>query len=68
LIDEMRIDLMPVLLAAGVCSFGYYRESTLLLDGAEIVQGDRVTHLHSKCESNDHAQADPSGSRRHSKS
>jgi dihydrofolate reductase len=46
LIDEVRIDLVPVVLGAGVRYFGDYAGSPLLLDDPRIVQGDRVTHLH----------------------
>jgi dihydrofolate reductase len=46
LIDEVRIDLVPVVLGAGVRYFGNYTESLLLLEDPEVVQGDRVTHLH----------------------
>jgi dihydrofolate reductase len=46
LIDEIRIDLVPVVLGSGVRYFGNYDESPLLLEDPEIVQGDRVTHLH----------------------
>jgi len=46
LIDEVRIDLVPVVFGAGVRYFGEYAGSPLLLDDPRIVQGDRVTHLH----------------------
>jgi dihydrofolate reductase len=46
LIDEIRIDLVPVVFGSGVRYFGNYDESPLLLEDPEIVQGDRVTHLH----------------------
>jgi dihydrofolate reductase len=46
LIDKVRIDLVPVVIGAGVGYFGDYGEPPLLLDDPEIVQGDRVTHLH----------------------
>jgi dihydrofolate reductase len=46
LIDEIRIDLVPVVFGAGVRYFGDYAGSPLLLDDPQIVQGDRVTHLH----------------------
>jgi hypothetical protein len=46
LIDEVRIDLVPVVLGAGVRYFGNYTDSPLLLEDPEMVQGDRVTHLH----------------------
>jgi dihydrofolate reductase len=46
LIDEVRIDLVPVVLGAGVRFFGDYAGSPFLLDDPQVVQGDRVTHLH----------------------
>jgi dihydrofolate reductase len=45
LIDEVRIDLVPVILGSGVRYFGDYDEPALLFEDPEIVQGDRVTHL-----------------------
>jgi dihydrofolate reductase len=46
LIDEIRVDLVPVVFGTGVRYFGDYAGSPLLLDDPQIVQGDRVTHLH----------------------
>ncbi len=46
LIDEVRIDLVPVVFGAGVRYLGDYAGSPLLLDDPQIVQGNRVTHLH----------------------
>jgi hypothetical protein len=46
LIDEIRIDLAPVVFGAGVRFFGDYSGSPFLLEDPDIVQGDRVTHLH----------------------
>jgi dihydrofolate reductase len=45
LIDEVLIDLVPVVFGAGVRYFGDHDDSPLLLDDPEIVQGDRVTHM-----------------------
>jgi dihydrofolate reductase len=45
LVDEVRVDLVPVVFGAGVRYFGDYAGSPLLLENPEIVQGDRVTHL-----------------------
>jgi dihydrofolate reductase len=45
LVDEVRVDLVPVVLGAGVRYFGDYAGSPLLLENPEVVQGDRVTHL-----------------------
>jgi dihydrofolate reductase len=46
LIDEVSLDLVPVVLGAGVRFFGDYAGSPLLLEKPRVVQGDRVTHLH----------------------
>jgi dihydrofolate reductase len=46
LVDEVRVDLVPVVFGAGVRYFGDYAGSPLLLENPRIVQGDRVTHLH----------------------
>ena len=46
LVDEVRVDLVPVVLGAGVRYFGDYARSPLLLENPQVVQGDRVTHLH----------------------
>jgi dihydrofolate reductase len=46
LIDEVNLDLVPVVLGAGVRFFGDYAGSPLLLENPRVVQGDRVTHLH----------------------
>jgi dihydrofolate reductase len=46
LVDEVRVDLVPVVLGAGVRFFVDYAGSPLLLEDPQVVQGDRVTHLH----------------------
>jgi dihydrofolate reductase len=46
LVDEVNVDLVPVVLGAGVRFFGDYAGSPLLLENPRVVQGDRVTHLH----------------------
>jgi dihydrofolate reductase len=46
LVDELRIDLAPVLLGTGVRYFGDFTEAEQLLEDPAVVQGDRVTHLH----------------------
>jgi dihydrofolate reductase len=46
LVDEIRIDLVPVVFGSGVRYFGNYDESALLLEDPDIVPGNRVTHLH----------------------
>jgi dihydrofolate reductase len=45
LVDEVRVDLVPVVFGAGVRYFGDYAGSPLLLEDPQVVQGDRVTHL-----------------------
>jgi dihydrofolate reductase len=45
LVDEVRVDLVPVVFGAGVRYFGDYAGSPLLLEDPRVVQGDRVTHL-----------------------
>jgi dihydrofolate reductase len=45
LVDEVRVDLVPVVFGAGVRYFGDYAGSPLLLENPEVVQGDRVLHL-----------------------
>jgi dihydrofolate reductase len=45
LVDEVLVDLVPVVFGAGVRYFGDYAGSPLLLDDPEVVRGDRVTHL-----------------------
>ena len=44
LVDEVHIDLIPVLLGSGLRWFEYL-ESTITFDNPRIVQGDHVTHL-----------------------
>jgi dihydrofolate reductase len=46
LVDELRVDLVPVLLGTGVRFFGGFTGAERLLENPEVVQGDRVTHLH----------------------
>jgi dihydrofolate reductase len=46
LVDEVRVDLVPVVFGTGVRYFGEDAASPLLLDNPQqVVQGDRVTHL-----------------------
>jgi dihydrofolate reductase len=45
LVDELRLDLVPVVLGAGVRYFGSYDGATLRFGDPEVVQGLRVTHL-----------------------
>jgi dihydrofolate reductase len=46
LVDELRVDLVPVLLGTGVRYFGDFVGAEQLLENPSIVEGDRVTHLH----------------------
>ena len=46
LVDELAVNLVPVVLGSGVRFFGDYAGSAVLLDNPLVVQGDRVTHLH----------------------
>jgi dihydrofolate reductase len=45
LVDELAVNLVPVLLGAGVRFFGGYAGQPVLLDNPQVVPGDRVTHL-----------------------
>ncbi len=46
LVDELSVNLVPVILGTGVRFFGDYDGSPLLLGNPQAIQGDRVTHLH----------------------
>ena len=46
LVDELRVDLVPVVFGTGIRFFGAYAGPQVLLDDPRIVPGDRVTHLH----------------------
>jgi dihydrofolate reductase len=46
LVDEVSVSLAPVVFGSGVRFFGDYTGSPVLLDNPQVVQGDRVTHLH----------------------
>jgi dihydrofolate reductase len=45
LIDEVYLDLVPVILGGGTRYFEELGSGTVLLDGPEIIEGARVTHL-----------------------
>lgn len=45
LLDEIWFDLVPVLLGAGTPYFEQFAGGAVLLDGPEIIEGARVTHL-----------------------
>ncbi|MGY4765578.1 dihydrofolate reductase family protein [Kribbella sp. CWNU-51] len=46
LIDELSYNLVPVIFGTGKKFFGDYAGEQILLDDPEIIEGDRVTHLH----------------------
>lgn len=46
LVDELRVELVPVLLGQGIRFFGEFTGPETLLEDPQVVQGDRVTHLH----------------------
>jgi dihydrofolate reductase len=48
LVDEIRVDLVPVVLGKGVPFFGEIANAPIALDDPEVTEGDRVTHLHYK--------------------
>jgi dihydrofolate reductase len=46
LVDEVTMDLVPVVLGAGVPFFGKAEQGTIMLENPDdVVQGDRVLHL-----------------------
>lgn len=45
LVDELQVDVVPVVFGKGVRLFGRFGGPPTLLDDPQIVQGDRVTHL-----------------------
>ena len=45
LLDEVWLDLVPVVLGGGTRYFDELRTGAILLDGPETVEGARVTHL-----------------------
>jgi len=46
LVDEIAMDVAPVVLGEGVRFFGSHADTVLLNDPDQVVQGDRVLHLH----------------------
>jgi dihydrofolate reductase len=46
LVDELSMDVAPVVLGEGVRFFGGHTGTVLLDDPDQVVQGDRVLHLH----------------------
>jgi len=45
LLDEIRVELVPVLLGEGIPFFANLDTSPVLLDDPTVIEGDRVTHL-----------------------
>jgi dihydrofolate reductase len=45
LVDEIAVDLAPVLLGKGIRFFGELARSPVLLDDPEVIESTRVTHL-----------------------
>ena len=45
MLDEIRVDLAPVLLGEGIAFFANLNTSPVLLDNPTVIEGDRVTHL-----------------------
>lgn len=45
LLDEIRIELTPVVLGAGIPFFANLATTPVLLDNPTVVEGDRATHL-----------------------
>jgi dihydrofolate reductase len=45
LVDEIAVDLAPVLQGTGIRFFGELAHSPVLLDDPEVIEGTRVTHL-----------------------
>jgi dihydrofolate reductase len=50
LVDEVAMDVAPVVVGSGKRYFGAYTGTTLLSDPLEVVQGDRVLHLRYRVE------------------
>jgi dihydrofolate reductase len=45
LVDELAVDLAPVLLGEGIRFFGELAHSPVLLDDPHVIQSTRITHL-----------------------
>jgi dihydrofolate reductase len=45
LLDEIRIELAPVILGEGIPFFANLKRTPVLLDNPTVIEGDRVTHL-----------------------
>ncbi|WP_433009632.1 dihydrofolate reductase family protein [Kribbella sp. CA-294648] len=46
LVDELSLDLVPVIFGTGKSFFGDYTGRHQLFDNPRVIEGDRVTHLH----------------------
>ncbi|TCN38832.1 dihydrofolate reductase [Kribbella orskensis] len=46
LVDEVVLNLVPVVFGTGIPFFGTYAGAQVLLDDPSVIQGTRVTHLH----------------------
>ncbi|TCM41831.1 dihydrofolate reductase family protein [Kribbella sp. VKM Ac-2568] len=46
LVDEIVLNLVPVVFGTGIPFFGTYAGAQVLLDDPSVIQGTRVTHLH----------------------
>jgi dihydrofolate reductase len=46
LIDEIRVDLVPVLLGKGIRFFDCLADAPIRLGNPRVIEGDRVTHLY----------------------
>jgi len=45
LLDEIRVELAPVVLGEGIPFFANLKNTPFLLDNPTVIEGDRVTHL-----------------------
>ena len=45
LLDELRVELVPVLLGEGIRFFGNLTDPPVMLENPTVIEGDRVTHL-----------------------
>jgi len=45
LLDEVHVDLVPVLLGRGIRFFDHLEDAPVMLDDPSVVEGRRVTHL-----------------------
>jgi hypothetical protein len=44
-LDEIRVELAPVILGSGIPFFADLKTTPVLLDDPTVIEGDRVTHL-----------------------